>query len=88
MDAGNFIPDADPDFTTNPDVADTDGGSVPDGEELQDGSDPLDPSDDVPEDELPIGETKGGGGLSCATGPQAPALGLVALIALALRRRR
>ena len=52
------------------------------------GADPLDPSDDAPVDDPVIGAPKGGGGMSCATGPQAPAVGLAALLALALRRRQ
>ncbi|MEM1028761.1 MAG: OmpA family protein [Myxococcota bacterium] len=55
VDAGNFTPDADPNTTTSPLLADTDGGGVPDGAEdfNLDGAvdtgetDPNNPADDV-----------------------------------------
>ena len=79
---------------TDPLNADSDGGGVSDGQEVLDGGDPLDPTDDVTEDDLGAldGVLKGGNGLSCATsaGASAPGAGLMAalLTLLGLRRRR
>ena len=55
VELGNFVPDADPETTTDPTDPDTDGGSVEDGDEdvngngrIDDGeTDPNDPRDDV-----------------------------------------
>ena len=57
-DAGLFVPDADPDTTTDPTDEDTDNGSVDDGEEDENGNgavdfgerDPNDPLDDLNDD--------------------------------------
>ncbi|HKY33244.1 MAG TPA: FG-GAP-like repeat-containing protein [Candidatus Polarisedimenticolia bacterium] len=46
--AGHFIPDADPSTTTDPALADTDGGSAPDGEEDADRDGAVDPGERDP----------------------------------------
>ena len=73
---------------TDPLDADTDDGGVEDGQEvLEDGTDPLDGSDDLigPDDLKFVG-----GGCACDSNTGAPTgwLGLVALAAIAARRRR
>jgi len=88
-DGNVFVPDADPSTTTDPNVVDTDGGSVSDGIEdtnhngrIDDGErDPNDPRDDV------VSFTVEGGG-GC-TGGMDPSMlvGLMGL-GLVLRRRR
>ena len=80
---------------TDPNLADTDGGTVADGEEITNGTNPLDPDDDVEEEdtELPdegddTGEDRERG-CGCTSTPSAPMGGFGFLLGLlALRRRR
>ena len=83
---------------TDPNNADTDGGTIPDGVEVDRGTDPLDPSDDLPGDGEGSGEGGGGeavsgsGSCDCSVNPadnRNNAWALLALVVgLVLRRRR
>ena len=67
------------DGETDPAYADTDEGGVADGREVRRGTDPRDPSDD----------RKDRGGCGCGSAaPGGAEFGIVALIGLAIRRRR
>ena len=89
-----FIPDADPDTTTDPLDPDTDDGSVPDGEEDENQNGRVDAGERDPleiEDDVPF-RYYGGQGFGCAThsGETGGPLGLLlvlGLVAVARRRR-